>query len=181
MLSTRFFILSFFLQDKALEVSMEFDAEAQAAPPQSQGEDGAGEKKKEDEAMDCEEGLVDLSEGGTIENKAKPDSAGDDDDSPEDENAAEQQGQREDIQVEGEKLRGEKELEAASEEADGERQSTPEDETQKHSKDAEAPEAQTVIPSSRRRRFLRCSGQVKRQKLQTKLRFRKKGRQRSFT
>lgn len=96
---------------------MEFDAEAQAAPPK--GDNDETTQDRQEDTMDREEGDVDLNEGGKLESKTRPDSEGDDADAPRDESDKTQRGQREDIQVEGEKLRGEKELEAAPTEDGG--------------------------------------------------------------
>ncbi|KAL8426006.1 hypothetical protein Efla_001924 [Eimeria flavescens] len=108
--------------DKAVEVSMDFDAEP-TAPPPSQQEEGEQQQQQLEEAsqvLDDVTGSVDLQQGGKIEDKrwtGEDDHAKEQDDSGGD---GKQEKQKEDIQTEGGLRQGGVQMEGTKEDADDE-------------------------------------------------------------
>ncbi|KAL8274975.1 hypothetical protein Esti_001031 [Eimeria stiedai] len=106
-------------QDKALEISLEFEGEASAPLPKEQ--EGQQQQQRDEEAQqerDDVAGSVDLQQGGEIEDKRW---AGSDEDDKEEEDRgpdSKTQKQEEDIQTEGGHRQGGVEMEGAKEDAD---------------------------------------------------------------
>lgn len=100
-----------FMQDKAMEVSLDFDGEAEAPPPRQQDSGQQQEQKDEAEQREDVSGSVDLKEGGTIEDKRW---AGDDGEKEEEEGKCQQGDKKqEDIETEGGVRQGGVEMEGA--------------------------------------------------------------------
>ncbi|OEH74322.1 Midasin, related protein [Cyclospora cayetanensis] len=108
-------------EDKAMEVSMHFEGDAEAPPPPpAQQEDQQRQSGEEAQQLEDVAGNVDLKEGGQIESKRW---AGEDGDRDEDDTSTGKeatQKQEEDIQTEGGLRDGNIELEGTKDEAAGE-------------------------------------------------------------
>ena len=113
------------LQDKALEVQMDFQGKAEA--PTSQQQDGEQQQQQhQDEQREDVDGSVDLNEGGKIENKRWKGEDADEDKAEEMSPERDGQKQQEEIYTEGGIRQGPTELEGTKDDADecpdGERQ-----------------------------------------------------------